>query len=111
MLFSTILVQTLLTSAAFAFPTSRERFGLRLARRDSRGTRPLSKVTPDPGSVLLNNTGTGGTGLSGQPVEYSSNWAGGVLNDEAVSGHSNAFCLQSYLNNHPLAYPRAPSAL
>ncbi|KAI1792539.1 acid proteinase [Ganoderma leucocontextum] len=75
---ATLLCQMLLATAAFAVPTSKERFAQRVARRAAglpRQTLPKQLVT------------TEATALAGNVshVEYSSNWAGAVLSESTAT--------------------------
>lgn len=66
----------MLASAALAVPSSNDRLAARLERRrEGRQSQPLKVV--DPSSLVPLTTNT-------SHVEYSSNWAGCVLNDPAV---------------------------
>ena len=66
MFVSTLFVQAILATAAFAFPSSKERFDARAARRADgiRSSHPKISNETHP--------------------EYSSNWAGAVFNSAAV---------------------------
>ena len=87
MLFSTLLTQCLLAASVLALPSSRERMERRMAarghnvaaRKDSgdglRQSAPSNKVT----NVTIPL-------VSGaNPVDYTTNWAGAVLNENPVS--------------------------
>ena len=76
---ATLLCQVLLATAAFAVPTSKERFAQRLARRAA-GVQHLSHPKQAIGPVAEVNAITNDT-----HVEYSSNWAGAVLVASTVS--------------------------
>ena len=79
-----LLSSLLLASVALASPTSR--LADRLARRrENRQSQPLNRV----------NSPSGGD----SNVEYSSNWAGGVLNEAAVRGVSLTY---DNSQSHPL---------
>lgn len=70
---ATLLCQVLLATAAFAVPTSKERFAQRLSRRASglqHQSHPKQFIGPAAEvNAITNNS----------HVEYSSNWAGAVL--------------------------------
>ncbi|KAM5540679.1 hypothetical protein V8D89_005710 [Ganoderma adspersum] len=71
---ATLLCQVLLATAAFAVPTSKERFAQRAARRAgglSRQTLPKQLVATEATALAAN--------ANVSHVEYSSNWAGAVL--------------------------------
>jgi hypothetical protein len=70
-MFSTaFLVQALLASAAFAMPSSKERFASRRARRSTGVTRQSKPV-----NLITSQTTTNGTAHA----EFSENWSGAVL--------------------------------
>lgn len=66
MFVSTLFVQALLATAAFAFPSSKERHEKRVAMRNG----GIRQSMPRHSNVT--------------EVEYSSNWAGAVWNSAAV---------------------------
>ncbi|KAI0750399.1 aspergillopepsin [Fomes fomentarius] len=70
---ATLLCQVLLATAAFAVPTSKERFAQRLSRRASglqHQSSPKQLIGPSAEINAISNS---------SHVEYSSNWAGAVL--------------------------------
>lgn len=82
---ATLLCQVLLAAAAFAVPTSKERFAQRVARRAgglSRQTLPKQLVATEATTLAAN--------ANVSHVEYSSNWAGAVLSKSTVCGLSSA---------------------
>ena len=85
MFVSTIFVQALLATAAFAFPSSKERFDARAARRANGIRSSHPKIT--------NET----------HPEYSSNWAGAVFNSAQVRdpmSSSGFYLLTSLLSGY-----------
>ena len=71
---ATLLCQVLLATAAFAIPTSKERFAQRAARRAS-GLAHQSQ----PKQFISSGPAVEGALGNVSHVEYSSNWAGAVL--------------------------------
>ena len=69
MFVTTLLVQALLATAALTVPSSKERYEARVARRSGglRSSRPMLANVTD--------------------AEYSTNWAGAVLNSGRVQSH------------------------
>ncbi|KAI0325226.1 acid proteinase [Cubamyces sp. BRFM 1775] len=93
---SALFVQVLLATAAFAIPTSRERFAERVARRasGSRLSHPKQSVTGPAAEIDPVSNAT--------HVDYSSNWSGAVL----VAG-SNTY--KSVTGTFTVPTPKAPS--
>ncbi|PIL36482.1 hypothetical protein GSI_00171 [Ganoderma sinense ZZ0214-1] len=75
---ATLLCQVLLATAAFAVPTSKERFAQRVARRAG----GLSRQTL-PKQLIATGATTLATNVS--HVEYSSNWAGAVISESSAT--------------------------
>ncbi|KAJ8462254.1 hypothetical protein ONZ51_g11015 [Trametes cubensis] len=96
MLFSSLLFQVLVATAAFAIPTSRERHAERRARRAAAGD-PISipnQVITRPASIA--------NGTDAAQISYSTNWAGAVL----VAG-ANTY--KSVTGTFVVPTPREPS--
>ena len=81
-----LLCQALLVTAAFAIPSSRERFAARLARRDGSGFDHQSQPNQliDSAPVAPVNGTTNGAEATNTKVVYSSNWAGAVISEKKV---------------------------
>lgn len=77
---ATLLCQVLLATAAFAIPTSKERFAQRLARRAG-GVTHQSQPKQGLESAHIDLAGAHG---NVSHTSYSSNWAGAVLSKSTV---------------------------
>ena len=90
---ATLLCQVLLATAAFAIPTSKERFAQRAARRAS-GLAHQSQ----PKQFISSGPAVEGALGNVSHVEYSSNWAGAVLVASTVCSR------RRFGSNGPLIY-------
>ncbi|GJE96322.1 peptidase G1 domain-containing protein [Phanerochaete sordida] len=76
---SALLVGTLLAATALAFPSSKTRFDARMARR-ANGTSHLSATKFDASTARRAKYSSHPKVTNETHIEYSSNWAGAVLN-------------------------------
>ncbi|GJE96319.1 peptidase G1 domain-containing protein [Phanerochaete sordida] len=77
---STLFVSSVLAVAAFALPSSKERFAARMARR-ANGTSHLQAVAFDPSTAPRSKYSSRPKITSANHTSFSSNWAGAVLNE------------------------------